>query len=357
MNVPVLKIHDATHVSVNEKDYLFFGGYDYHRLSRHPQVLAAIRETLDKQGLNCSGARVTTGTHRLHLDFESLLAGFLRCEDSALLPAGYMANLALFESLAAGDYYCFYHPDCHPSLHMAMRLSGLPAEALALNLDDIQRQIRKSGKKPLIVTDGIYDTLPPLREYHALAKRFDGMLLIDEAHCIGVLGEKGRGAAEHFELPAEKLILSGSLCKGPGVSGGFVAGPEKIICRVRSSCTYSTTSSVTLPLTAAAIASLKILREHPEMIHSLQRRALAVKEQLIAAGWSLSLHPGPVIALYPQNEQSEKLFNALETAGIYPSRISYYNKPDYFRFALSSAHSDSEIEDLTTVLVRNVFQV
>lgn len=353
MNVPVLKMRDATHVSVNGKDYLFFGGYDYHRLSRHPKVVAAIRDTLKDQGLNCSGSRVTTGTHQLHLDFESLLADFLGCEAAALLPSGYMANLALFEALSAGNRHYFFHPECHPSLQTAMRLSALPRTPLRENTGENAELIRSRGKSPLIVTDGIYESLPPLREYYTLAESFDGMLLIDEAHALGILGNSGRGAAEHFELPSKRLILSGSLCKGPGVSGGFVAGPGMIIDRVRSSCTYSTTSSVTLPLTAAAIASVKILREHPEMIRALQQRALAVKKQLTEAGWPLPLHPGPVIALYPQAEKSERLFKDLEDAGIYPCRISYYGKPDYFRFALSSAHSDAEIACLTDVLIRN----
>lgn len=353
MNVPVLEMRDATHVSVNGKEYLFFGGYDYHRLSRHPKVLAAIRETLDKQGLNCSGARVTTGTHRLHLDFEALLSEFLHCAEAVLLPAGYMANLALFEVLATKDYCCFFHPACHPSLKTAMRLGGLPSEALELGRDDIERQIRKCGKKPLIVTDGIYDALPPLRDYHELARRFDGLLLIDEAHCIGVLGENGRGAAEHFKLPPDHLIFTGSLCKGPGVSGGFVAGPASLLHEVRGTCTYSTTSSLTLPLTAAAIASIEILRDRPEMARMLQARALSVKKTLIGAGWDIPLHPGPVIALYPQNEQSERLYKDLKDAGIYPSRVSYYDKPDYFRFALSSVHSDEEIARLTELLICN----
>jgi 8-amino-7-oxononanoate synthase len=351
MNDPVLQMTDATHVLWKERNCLFFGGYDYHRLSRHPTILSAIHRTLDSEGLSCSGSRVTTGTHPLHLRFETLMADFLGLPAAVLLPTGYMANLALFEALAWENCHYFFHPDCHPSLRTAMRLSGLPAEALPENVG--AGFIREHGKdkKPVIVTDGIYETLPPLQDYYELISRTRGYLIIDEAHSLGVLGKRGRGAAEHCELPANSLILTSSLCKGPGVAGGIVAGPEPLIRNIRKTCTYSTTSSPTLPLTAAAIAALEILISTPEMIGKLQERALSVRKILSETGWPIPLHPGPVLTLYPEaREQSEALYASLRDNGIYPSLIRYFEKPEHFRFALSSAHSDEDVHLLLKAL-------
>ncbi|MBN2781275.1 MAG: pyridoxal phosphate-dependent aminotransferase family protein [Candidatus Marinimicrobia bacterium] len=351
MQPPVLHATDPVHVIWNDTEYLFFGGYDYHRLSRHPGVLAAAENALRTSGLNSGGARGTTGTHPLHLELEARLSTFLGTADSVFLPAGFMANLALLESLAEEDYICYFHPECHPSLTAAIRMSGLPKIAIAASIEDLESEIAWNEKKPLIVTDGLYGTLPPLPDYLGLAEKYDGLLIIDEAHALGILGKHGRGAAEHFGLQSERILLSGSLSKAAGSGGGFVSGPAHYMDAVRRTCTYGTTSAVSLPVTAAGIAALDFLSAHTAMIADFRERCLKTKQALADMGFPVPVIPTPVIGIIvPETDKTVCLKDALIKAGIYPSLIRYHGKPDYFRFALSSAHSEGDIERLLDVL-------
>lgn len=351
MKVPVLQASDPLHVVWEGKSYLFFGGYDYHRLSRDPAILRAAEATLHAHGLSSGGARITTGTHPLHLALEARLSSFLGTEDSCVLPAGYLANLALFEALATEDYLCYFHPECHPSLKDAIRMSRLPKIAIPSDPNELAAEIAWNEKRPLIVSDGVYGTLPPLSEYLRLAERYDGLLVIDEAHALGILGKGGRGAAEHFKLKLERIILSGSLSKAAGAAGGFVSGPQRFIERVRESCAYGTTSALSLPLASAAIAALDYLAANGAMIDEFRKLCLKTKKALLAMGYPVPLIPTPVISICMSDAHtSEALKNALLAAGIYPSLIAYPGKKDYFRFALSSRHREADIRLLLNVL-------
>ncbi|MBW6457768.1 MAG: pyridoxal phosphate-dependent aminotransferase family protein [FCB group bacterium] len=352
IQIPVLQAEDPVHINWDGESYLFFGGYDYYRLSRHPQVLEAARDTLARFGLNCGGSRVTTGNHPLHVELEITLSAFLKTEDAALLPAGYMANLALFELFKEDRSVCFYHPDCHPSLKTALCMSGLTGVEIPADTTALEKYIREHTCLPLFITDGIYSDLPPLDLYYRLAEKYKGRLLIDEAHSLGILGEHGRGAAEYFNIGGKRVIFSGSLSKAVGTAGGFVAGPKELIARIRSTCAYATTSALSLPLAAAGTASLSWLRDHPDMIRDFQRRCLNAKEQLIRAGYDIPPTPTPVISIHiSDRKRTSSLKQALVDEGIYPSLIRYPGKPDYFRFALSAVHSDAEIDRLLRVLI------
>ncbi len=351
MQTPVLEMTDSLHVRWDDKEYLFFGGYDYHRLSRDPGLVSAAKTALDRFGLNSGGARITTGTHPLHLALEARLSAFFGTEDSAFLPAGFMANLALMEALAGEDYLCYFHPECHPSLTAAIRMSDLPKIAIAESIEDLEAEIAWNEKKPLIVTDGLYGTLPPLPDYLKLAEKYGGLLIIDEAHALGILGKHGRGAAEHFGLKSERILLSGSLSKAAGASGGFVSGPARYLDAVRKTCAYGTTSAAALPLAAAGIAGLDFLSAHTDMIADFRERCLKMKQALAGMGFPVPVIPTPVIGIIvPEADKAAALKEALIKARIYPSLIRYPGKADYFRFALSSAHSDEDIRRLLDVL-------
>ncbi|MDX9777551.1 MAG: pyridoxal phosphate-dependent aminotransferase family protein [bacterium] len=355
MKIPVLQASDPLHVVWEGRDYLFFGGYDYHRLSRDPAILRAAEETLHRHGLSSGGARITTGTHPLHLALEARLSSFLGTEDSSVLPAGYLANLALFEALSTEDFLCYFHPECHPSLKTAIRMSGLPRIAIPPDPEELGAEIAWNEKRPLIVSDGVYGSLPPLPEYLSLAERYNGMLVVDEAHALGILGKHGRGAAEHFGLKSERIILSGSLGKAVGAAGGFLSGPKRYIDPVRNTCSYGTTSALSLPLASAAIAALDYLAANSAMIAGFRKLCIKTKKALLAMGYPVPPIPTPVISIsMPDMNTSEALKNVLVDAGIYPSLIAYPGKKDYFRFALSSRHRESDIRLLLEVLQKAI---
>lgn len=351
MSTPVLQPIDLVHVIWNEKKYLFFGGYDYHRLSQHPKVKQSVKEAVDQYGLNCGGSRVTTGNHPLHIQLENTISGFLKTETTALLPTGYMANLALFEIFATKDIVCYYHPQCHPSLKAAMEISGLPKHVIPEDMKKLDKHIQSHGKKPCIVTDGLYSFLPSLQDYADIIEKYEGAFLVDEAHAIGILGDHGRGAVEYFNISKKHLLITGSLSKAVGVSGGFVSGLTGCIGAIRDTCVYAATSAMPLPMAAAAITSLEYLQDNPKLIQDFQQRCIKVKQQIAEMGYDVPVIPSPTISINIDDPKKvDKLREMLIDVDIYPSLIRYPEKPDYFRFALSSAHSDDDIGKLLSVL-------
>ncbi|MEA2077343.1 MAG: pyridoxal phosphate-dependent aminotransferase family protein [Candidatus Marinimicrobia bacterium] len=351
MSTPVLQPIDLVHIIWNEKKYLFFGGYDYHRLSQHPKVKRSVKEAVDQYGLNCGGSRVTTGNHPLHIQLENTISGFLKTETTALLPTGYMANLALFEIFATKDIVCYYHPQCHPSLKAAMEISGLPKHVIPKDMKKLDKHIQSHGKKPCIVTDGLYSFLPPLQDYADIVEKYEGAFLVDEAHAIGILGDHGRGAVEYFNISKKHLLITGSLSKGVGVSGGFVSGLTGCVGAVRDTIAYATTSAMPLPMVAAGIASIEYLQENQDLIQNFQQRCLKTKQNLSDLGYDVPIIPSPTISIYIEDhKETDRLKHLLIEANIYPSLIRYPGKPDYFRFALSSAHTKANIDRLLDVL-------
>ena len=354
MLTPVLSPCEKVHIIWNNKRYLFFGGYDYHRLSRNPMIENEIKRALDIYGLNCGGSRVTTGNHPLHLELEKKISDFLQTEDTAILPSGYQANIALFEVFSGKHLHVYYHPQCHPSLKIALKMSGLPGSEIPTDLDAWDAHIREHGRKPCVVSDSVYATLPPLKDYEAIVEAHDGALVIDEAHAMGLLGEHGRGGVEHFTISKKHLLITGSLSKAAGVTGGFVSGLAPCIAAVRNTTAYATTSGMPLPTVAAATKAIDFFIENPDKIKLIQERSLRVKQALADAGYDMPINPAPGINIFIEDKQeSQRLADMLEKAGIYPSFISYPEKPDYFRFTLSSAHSENQIQMLLDVLISN----
>ncbi len=352
MNPPVLSPCETVHIIWNNKRYLFFGGYDYHRLSRNPELEDEVKRAIEIYGLNCGGSRVTTGNHPLHIALEKKITEFLGTEATALLPTGYMANIALFEVFTDKHLHVYYHPKCHPSLKKALAISGLPGSPIPENLKVWDAHIREHGRKPCVVTDSVYATLPPLKDYESIVEKYEGALVVDEAHALGLLGKNGRGGFEHFDLSQKHLLLTGSLSKAVGVAGGYISGLKRCIDAVRTTTAYATTSAMPLPTVAAATKAIDFFIDNPQKIKLIQNRSIKFKQTLANAGYDMPVNPAPGVNIFiKEKQESRQLAQKLEKAGIYPSFIRYPEKPDYFRFTLSSAHSEEQIERLLSVLI------
>ncbi|MCD6233544.1 MAG: pyridoxal phosphate-dependent aminotransferase family protein [Candidatus Marinimicrobia bacterium] len=354
-NVPVLRAVDPTHVEFEGDTYLFFGGYDYHRLSWHPEIMDTMNRAARKYGINSGGSRCTTGNHPLHIDLERTLSRFFNLEDALLLPTGYLANIALFQGLRKHFDIVFIDEKSHPCIRNGTYVAGMETLVYPhMDGDFIEKQVQKlprNKKRFLIVTEGtgsVYSPIVPADQYARIAEKYNGMLLVDEAHTAGILGQTGRGIREHFKICADRYLISGTLSKAFGTYGGFIAGGKKWIETIR--CTahaYQGSSAFPLPLCAAGIKAIDIIDRSPEKVHVLQQTSLKVKKYLAEKGFSLPLTPTPTIpVLYDTPAQTEKLKKILKQAGIYPTYIFYPGGPKagYFRFALSSAHSEEDIK-------------
>lgn len=351
MDTPILRPIRHNRIIWNNNKYLFFGGYDYHRLSTHPKVIRAAKKALNRYGMNCGGSRITTGNHPLHVKLEQEICQFLGTDSCVLLPTGFMTNLALLESLKDSGYICYCDEKMHPSLKMAVSSSGLSFHYFThQDINDLKNKLNDKYR-PIIITDGISSTVPPLKEYLNLVEEYDGLLIVDEAHCIGVQGKTGRGACEAENCSSSRIILTGSLSKAPGTGGGFAAGSKMLIQEIRKTITYGTTSAPSLPVTAASIASIHILRTCPKMVKRLQKESLELKTALKDHGYDIEISDSPVIAIRVGSaDKTDALYAILKKNKIYPPFISYPGKTPYFRFTLSSSHTEKQLEKLRRTL-------
>jgi 8-amino-7-oxononanoate synthase len=362
---PALSCLNRTHVTFQGRQYLFFGGNDYHRLASHPEVIAACRREAEAGGLSCTGSRITTGNHPLLETLEKKLADFLGTEEAALCSEGYLSNTVVLEVLADEPWRLFLDSAAHVSLGAPAR--GLYPERVHefrhAEPDDLARHVRdrlRPGERPLVLTDGVGasdGSLGPLAGYWEAVKEQDGLLLVDDAHGIATVGPGGRGSAAAAGLPAEACILTATLSKALGAFGGLAAGPAWLAARVpvRSNA-YKGTTPIPPPLAAAGICSLEILRKNPSMIRGLQERTARVRARLKDMGFDTGASPAPIVSISRRSaEGNERLRDGLLERGFYvPLITGYPGSPPggHLRLTLSSLHAEEDVERLLDAIAR-----
>ncbi len=363
---PLLRTAGYRHVIFDGRRMLFFGGIDYHRMSRHPAVMRAACRAGRKYGLTGSGSRTTTGNHPLYARLERRLADFFETEDAAVFGSGYLANLVLLQAIGGTYTRLFVDEAAHSSLTYAV------SAAATVNRDrthrfehgeahDLARLVSThcgAGERPLVLTDGVFPArgeIAPLAEYAKIVRPLEGRLLVDDAHAVAVVGKTGKGSLELHGVPRTACYQTGTMSKGFGTYGGFITGSSELIKAIHEkSAAFTGSTGLPLPMAAAAIRSIEYLAAHTRRITGLQSKALAVKERLGRAGFDLPDTPVPIVSITHGNERRNEALRALLLErGIYPPFIHYPGAPrgGHFRFALSSAHRDSDVRLLVDTII------
>jgi len=340
----------------------YFSGCDYFRLASHPQVMAALEAGLKKYGLNVAASRMTTGNHRLYYDLEEGLADFFGAEDALVLPSGYMTNLVTAQALAGRFSHALIDEEAHPSLADAARLLDCPVVRFkSRNANDVENVLHRCGPgvRPILLTDGMFSkdgSAAPLAEYLE-AIPGDGMILVDDAHGAGVLGRTGKGTPEHAGVGRGRIIQTITLSKAFGVYGGAVLSTKSLRRKIiEKSRLFIGSTPLPLPLAAAAVKSVSIMRKDKTLRERLNENARYVKEGIKATSLPLLQTPGPIVARPPESTtKTETLRKSLLRSRIYPPFIRYPGGPasGYFRFVVSSEHSKAQLENLLCVLHRH----
>jgi len=354
---PQLEYVGDTEVHYNGERWTFFGGNDYHRFSRNPAIIQALVEAASLHGINTAGSRITTANHALYIDLERTLAKFLGTEASLICSAGYLSSTILLQGIAEEFDQLFIDETAHASLVDAASQSGKSTKVFkhcdCSHLEQLLRQHLKPMQRPLVLTDGIFASigdLAPLKAYADLVEAYDGRIITDDAHAVGVLGITGKGSWEEAGMVRDLVYQTGTLSKGLGGFGGFVAGTAVEIADIRSrSGAFKGSTPMPLPIAAASIRAIEILQAEPERIAVLRKRAEQVKPRLRSLGFGVSEGLAPICSVtYGNVEKNRRLGKCLIENRIFPSFIDYPGSPPggHYRFTLSSAHSDEEIERL-----------
>jgi 8-amino-7-oxononanoate synthase len=350
---------ERTYVLSGRRKLAYFSGCDYFRLASHPRVLAALQRGLRRFGLNVAASRLTTGNHHVYQELERRLADFFGTEQATLVASGYLSNLVAAQALARNFSHALLDEESHPSLADAARFLDCPVlQFRHRDAADLAATVRRCGpeSKLILLTDGMFShdgSAAPLAEYLEVLPK-DALLLVDDAHGAGVLGEKGRGTPEYAGVGRARVIQTLTLSKAFGVYGGAILGlpalRRQILDRSRL---FVASTPLPLPLAAAALESIALVKSGGALRRRLVRNSRYVKNELRAAGFPVALTPGPIIMLMPKSARGvSKLKRALLAAGILPPYIQYPGGPasGYFRFVISSEHSPSQLARLVKTL-------
>ena len=327
-----------THPSVigAEPALLDLASNDYLGLSRHPALAAAAAAAITTEGLGAGASRLVSGTRAVHLDLEERLATWLGRERVLLFPSGFQANLAAVSALADRHTLVLADRCIHHSLLVGVRASGARLGRFAPNnLDDLEQRLLAArrhdpSRRLLVLSESLFSmegTSPDVTSLAALCLGCGALLLIDEAHALGVLGPGGRGLAHGL---ADVAMVCGTLGKAFGSGGAFLATDALLgEWLLQSSGAFRYTTALAPPLAAGALAALRWIERHPDSGGTLVARAARWRDGLAHHGWPRPPGAGPILPLLVGDDLAAlALQERLEQAGLLTVAIRPPTVPD-----------------------------
>ncbi|HBR01503.1 MAG TPA: 8-amino-7-oxononanoate synthase [Ruminiclostridium sp.] len=304
---------------------IMIGSNNYLGLTSDPRVIEAAVEAVKKYGSGCSGSRFLNGTLDIHLELERQLAEFLHKDGCITFSTGFQSNLGIISAIAGRNDIIICDKENHASIYDACRLSFATMVRFKHNdMEDLERLLREApdSKGRLIVTDGVFSmggeicNLPKIVE---LARKYGARIMIDDAHGLGVLGETGRGTAEHFGLMGEVDIIMGTFSKSLASLGGFMVAKADVINYVKhTSRPFIFSASIPPANVAAALCALNILKKEPERVRSVNAVADYMKELMKKNGIPLRETRTPIIPVMTYDDmRTFKICKELLEEGVY----------------------------------------
>ncbi|WP_394828626.1 aminotransferase class I/II-fold pyridoxal phosphate-dependent enzyme [Pendulispora albinea] len=360
LTLPYFLVHEgaSNNTTVIEgRELINFASYNYLALSGDPETSAYAKSAIDRFGTSVSASRVASGEIALHQDLERELSEFLGVPDCLLHVSGHATNVGTIGHLFDHRDIIFHDSFIHNSVIEGCKLSG--AQRIAFPHNDAREANRLidahrgTYRHALIVLEGVYSVdgdIADLPRFIELKKRYNAFLMVDEAHSLGVLGERGRGIGEHFAVDrADVDLWMGTLSKALGSCGGYIAGDKELIGYLK----YTSPAfvfSVGMPpaTTAAALAALRILVRQPERVHTLHERGRLFLELAKARGLDtgISLDTAIVPVITGDSVIAVKLADALAEKGINVQPIVYpavAKDSARLRFFIAADHTIEQI--------------
>ncbi|GAB2645710.1 aminotransferase class I/II-fold pyridoxal phosphate-dependent enzyme [Emticicia sediminis] len=344
-----------TAVRINGKDVLMFGSNSYLGLTNHPYVQDAAKAAIDKYGTGCAGSRFLNGTLDIHVELEQKLARFLGKESALIFSTGFQANLGVVSSITGRHDYIIIDEADHASIYEGTRLSF--SKVLKFkhnNLESLERILASLPEESikLVIVDGIFSMegdivkLPAMIE---LCRRYEAMIMIDDAHGLGVLGEQGRGTADHFGLTNETDLIVGTFSKSLASLGGFVAADAKVIDHIKHTARSLIFSASATPASiASASAALDVMQNESWRIDALWENTRYAMDYLQYLGFDIGETQSPIIPIYIRDDNKTYLMTKMlmeEQVFVNPVVTPAVRPEDsLIRLSLMATHSYDQIE-------------
>ncbi len=351
----VLQSGQDKEVIIDGNKVLMFGSNNYLGLTSHPKTKEAAIAAIKKYGSGTAGSRFLNGTLDIHIELEEKLAKFVGKEETITYSTGFQTNLGVISGIIGRNDCIIIDEQDHASLIDGTRLAfGKVYKYKHNDMESLEKVLLKQAeyKLKLIVLDGIFSMegdIAKLDKIVELAEKHGASIMVDDAHGLGVLGEKGRGTANHFGVTDQVELISGTFSKSLATVGGFVAGSKEVI-NVLKHTSRSFIFSASLPpaSTASVIAALDIIEEEPEIVQHLWDNANFSIKLFNHYGIDIGKSETPIIPVYIRdNEKTFLLTKMLLDEGIFVNPvISPAVPPEHslLRFTLMSTHTKEQIE-------------
>jgi glycine C-acetyltransferase len=330
---------------------------NYLGLANHPAIVQAAKEALDRWGYGLSSVRFICGTQAIHRQLETELSRFLGTDDTILYSSCFDANGGLFETLLDAEDAVISDELNHASIIDGIRLCKAKRYRFRNgdldNLEEKLKQAKTEARYLLVATDGVFSMdgyLAKLGGICGLADKYGALVMVDDSHAVGFMGEHGRGTPEHCEVEGRVDIITGTLGKAlGGASGGYTTGRKEIIELLRQrSRPYLFSNSVSPAIVATSLKVLELLQKSGELRVRLMENTRFFREQMAALGFSILPGEHPIVPIMIGDAaRATQMADVLLEKGIYVIGFSYPVVPQgkaRIRVQISAAHTREDLE-------------
>ena len=359
------KVLSPTRAICNGRDTILLGTYNYMGMTFDPDVIQAGKDALENYGAGTTGSRVLNGTYQGHKEVEQALREFYAMDHAMVFSTGYQANLGIISTIAGKGDYIVLDIDSHASIWDGCALGH--AEVVPFKHNDVEAMDKRLGRIPegagkLVVLEGVYSMLgdvAPLAEMVAVAKKHGAMVLVDEAHSMGFIGEHGRGVAEDQGVIDQVDFIIGTFSKSVGTVGGFCVSNHpkfeilRLVCRP-----YVFTASLPPSVVATAATSIRKLMHGSNKRAHLWENSKRLHGGLKDLGFTLGTdapQSAIVAVIMPDLERGAAMWEALLTEGLYVNLARPPATPagmTLLRCSLCAEHSSEEVETILGMFER-----
>ena len=357
----VITSPQGSSISTSDGEALNFCANNYLGLSSHPEIVQAARSALDSHGFGMSSVRFICGTQDIHKQLEERIASFLSTEDTILYTSCFDANAGLFETILGPEDAVISDELNHASIIDGVRLCKAQRHRYShCDMKDLEKCLQESAscRTRLVVTDGAFSmhgVLAPLDMIAELCDRHDAILVVDDSHATGFIGETGRGTPEYFGVQDRVDIITSTLGKAlGGASGGFTTGHREIIELLRQkSRPYLFSNTLAPSIVLAGIRVLELIDAEPERVQKSRENPKHFREGMTAAGFDIAQGVHPIVPIMIGDERrTMDMASAMNEKGIFVVGFSYPVVPKgqaRIRVQISAGHSVDQIDHAIAV--------
>ena len=358
-NLVMERVVSPTVAVCNGRETILLGTYNYMGMTFDPDVIAAGKQALDEYGAGTTGSRVLNGTYSGHKACEQALMDFYAMDHAMVFSTGYQANLGIISTIAGKDDYIVLDIDSHASIYDGCALGNANIVPFRHNdVEALEKRLRRipEGAGKLVILEGVYSMLgyiAPLKEMVAVSKAAGAMVLVDEAHSMGFIGENGRGVAEAQGVIDDVDFIIGTFSKSVGTVGGFCVSNHpkfeilRLVCRP-----YVFTASLPPSVVATAATSIRKLMHGADKRAHLWENSIKLHAGLKALGFTLGTETpqSAIIAvIMPDLEKGATMWEALLNEGLYVNLARPPATPGnmtLLRCSLCAEHSSEQVDQI-----------